>query len=82
MVTDQESRRMSVLVWFDTTSDSLSLSDGEHYLEIPHWAREILRDEFEREMKTLKAENAKLRTAYIETLIDGALRELGAEAES
>lgn len=79
---------MSGLVWFDPTSDSLSLSDGEHYLEIPHWAREILRDEFEREMKTLKAENAKLReqmrvlrTAHIETLIDGALRELGMEED-
>lgn len=52
---------MSDKIWFDPTSDKWALSDGEHYLEVPHWAREIIVNEFERETRQLKTENAKLR---------------------
>lgn len=52
---------MSCKIWFDPTSDKWVLSDGEHYLEVPHWAREIIADEFERETRQLKTENDKLR---------------------
>ena len=52
---------MSDKVWFDPTSDKWALSDGEHYLEVQHWAREIIADEFERETRQLNAENAALR---------------------
>ena len=37
------------------------LSDGEHYLEVPYWARGIIADEFERETEPLRTENDKLR---------------------
>ena len=30
-------------------------------MEVPEWAREIMRDEFEREMRPLQAENDRLR---------------------
>ena len=52
---------MSDKVWFDPTSDKWALSDGEHYLEVPHWAREIIVNEFERETRQLRAQNAMLR---------------------
>ena len=52
---------MSDKSWFDPTSDKWVLSDGEHYLEVPHWAREIIVNEFERETRQLKDENAKLQ---------------------
>lgn len=52
---------MSGKIWFDPTSGKWALSDGEHYLEVPHWAREIIADEFERETRQLKADNDKLR---------------------
>ena len=52
---------MNGKVLFDPTSDKWALSDGKHYLEVPHWAREIIADEFERETKQLKADNACLR---------------------
>lgn len=52
---------MSDKIWFDPSSDKWALSDGEHYLEFPHWAREIIVNEFERETRQLKTENAELR---------------------
>ena len=52
---------MSNGIWFDPTSDKLVLSDGEHYLEVPYWARGIIADEFERETEPLRTENDKLR---------------------
>ena len=52
---------MSNEIWFDPTSDKWVLSDGEHYLEVPYWARGIIADEFERETEPLKTENACLR---------------------
>lgn len=52
---------MSDKIWFDPTSDKWALSDGEHYLEVPHWAREIIVNEFERETRQLKTENTELR---------------------
>ena len=52
---------MSNEIWFDPTSDKWVLSDGEHYLEVPYWARVIIADEFERETEPLKTENEKLR---------------------
>lgn len=52
---------MSYKIGFDPTSDKWALSDGEHYLEVPHWVREIIVNEFERETRQLKAENAKMR---------------------
>jgi hypothetical protein len=52
---------MSDKIWFDPTLDKWVLSDGEHYLEVPHWAREIVVNEFEREARQLKTDNAKLR---------------------
>lgn len=51
---------MSNEIWFDPTSGKLVLSDGEHYLEVPYWARGIIADEFERETEPLKTENACL----------------------
>lgn len=51
---------MSNEIWFDPTSNKWVLSDGEHYLEVPYWARKIIADEFERENAELKAENAHL----------------------
>ena len=60
---------MSGEIWFDPTSDKLVLRDGEHYLEVPHWAREIIGNEFERverETRQLKTENAKLRELLAE----------------
>ena len=52
---------MSNEIWFDPTSDKWALSDGEHYLEVPYWARGVIADEFERETEPLKTENARLR---------------------
>ena len=52
---------MSNEIWFDPTSDKWALSDGEHYLEVPYWARGVIADEFERETGPLKTENAELR---------------------
>ena len=52
---------MSNEICFDPTSDKWVLSDGEHYLEFPYWARVIIADEFERETEPLKTENDKLR---------------------
>ena len=52
---------MSNGIWFDPTSDKLVLSDSEHYLEVPYWARGIIADEFERETEPLRTENDKLR---------------------
>ena len=52
---------MSNEIWFDPTFDKWVLSDGEHYLEVPYWARGIIADEFERETEPLKTENDKLR---------------------
>lgn len=43
-------------ILYDPTSDKWALSDGEHYLEVPHWAREIIVNEFERETRQLKAD--------------------------
>lgn len=71
---------MSGKIWFDQTSDKLVLSDGEHYIEVPHWAREIIGNEFERverETRHLETENAKLRE-QVARLFDKTL-ELGAE---
>ena len=51
---------MSDKIWFDPTSDKWALSDGEHYLEVPHWAWEIIVNEFERETRQLKTENTEL----------------------
>ena len=45
---------MSDKIWFDPTSDKWVLSDGAHYLEVPHWAREIIANEFERETRQLR----------------------------
>ena len=61
---------MSNEIWFDPTSDKWVLSDGEHYLEVPYWARGIIADEFERETEPLKTENDKLRGLMRELLTD------------
>ena len=45
---------MSDKIWFDPTYDKWALSDGEHYLEVPHWAREIIANGFERETRQLR----------------------------
>lgn len=47
-------------VVYDPVNDQWSLSDGEHFLTVPHWARLSLADAYEREVAPLKAENAAL----------------------
>lgn len=60
---------MSGKVLFDPTSDKWALSDGEHYLEVPHWAREIIADEFERETRRLK-DKLQRRTEQFEGMTE------------
>ena len=66
---------MSNKIWFDPTYDKWVLSDGEHYLEVPHWARVIIADEFERETEPLKTENARLRERLDEAHMSRLLTE-------
>lgn len=47
-------------VFYDPTNGQWSLSDGEHFLTVPHWARLSIADAYEREVEPLKAENAAL----------------------
>ena len=60
---------MSNKIWFDPTYDKWVLSDGEHYLEVPHWAREIIADEFERETRRLK-DKLQRRTEQFEGMTE------------
>ena len=73
---------MSDKIWFDPTSDKWVLSDGEHHLEVPHWAREIIVNEFERETRQLKAENAKLRESVKRLMAQRDERLARAEADN
>lgn len=68
-------------VVYDPMSDQWSLSDGEHFLTVPHWARLSIADAYEREVAPLKAENAALFALLeheSEQLLE--LRELAARA--
>ena len=47
-------------VIYDPMNGQWSLSDGEHFLTVPHWARRSIADAYEREVAPLKAENDKL----------------------
>jgi len=47
-------------VIYDPMNGQWSLSDGEHFLTVPHWARGVIADAYEREVSPLKAENEKL----------------------
>lgn len=60
---------MSDKIWFDPTSDKWVLSDDEHYLEVPHWAREIIVNEFEREAGQLKDELQR-RTEQLNGMVE------------
>ena len=46
---------------FSPEHNQWTLTDGRHHMEVPEWAREIMRGEFERETRTLQAENDRLR---------------------
>lgn len=46
---------------FSPERNQWTLSDGRHHMEVPEWARDIVRDEAECETKSLRAENDKLR---------------------
>jgi hypothetical protein len=41
--------------------DQWTLSDDQHWLEVPKWARGIIRAQHERETRPLRNENAELR---------------------
>lgn len=41
--------------------DQWTLSDDQHWMEVPEWARGIIRAQHERETRPLRNENAKLR---------------------
>ena len=38
---------------FSPERNQWTLADGRHHMEVPEWAREIMRDEFERETRPL-----------------------------
>lgn len=38
---------------FSPERNQWTLADGRHHMELPEWAREIMRDEFERETRPL-----------------------------
>ena len=48
-------------VIYDPVNDQWAVSDGEHFLTVPRWARLSIADGYEREVSPLKAENAELR---------------------
>lgn len=39
---------------FSPERNQWTLADGRHHMEVPEWAREIMRDEFERETRPLR----------------------------
>ena len=39
---------------FSPERNQWTLADGRHHMEMPEWAREIMRDEFERETRPLR----------------------------
>ena len=39
---------------FSPERNQWTLTDGRHHMEVPEWAREIMRDEFERETRPLR----------------------------